>query len=369
EVLKLIGELEALLADPKKILKVVKDDLKDLKKKYGDVRRTQIEDREASDFRKEDLIPDEPVAVTISFKGYIKRLALDTFRTQSRGGKGIRGVITREADAIQQILVAQTHDQLLFFTNRGRVFPLRCWDIPEAQSRQSKGLPVINLIPIEQNERVTAMASIPKESAGACFFFATRKGEVKRVAAENFMNVRTSGILAMDLEPADELAWVARTSGRDDIIMVSEHGQSIRFNETDVRLSARASGGVRGMRFVDGDQLAGMDVVQEEGCMLMITSSGIGKRTRLSEYPVQGRGGIGVLTLPRMRGSGPVVAAKVVRENYQILLISREGTVIRQKADEISLQKRPARGVNVMRVDDGDTVASITCFPSENGIE
>ena len=367
EIRKQIADLEALLADPKKVLAVIKTDLRDLKKKYGDARRTKIEQREATDFRKEDLIRDEPVAVTISFKGYIKRLPLDTFRTQTRGGRGIRGVITREADAIQQILVTQTHDQLLLFTNRGRVFPLRCWDIPESPSRQSKGLPVINLIPIDQNERVTALASIPKESEGACFLLATRHGEVKRVAADGFMNIRSTGILAMDLEPGDELGWVVRTSGHDDIIMVSEKGQAIRFAETDIRLSARASGGVRGMRLAD-DALAGLDVVQPDGCLLMITSAGIGKRTPLEEYTNQGRGGSGVLTLPRSRSSGPIVAARVVRPNYQVLLISREGTVIRQRADEISLQKRPARGVNVMKVDDGDQVASITCFPETDGV-
>ena len=359
ELFKTISFLEDLLANPQKILLLVKDELKELKKKYGDERRTKISADETVEFTREDLIPQQEVVITMSQRSYVKRLPSDTYRPQHRGGRGIAGMVTREADAVQHILVANTHDHLLFFTNRGKVYQLRGFEVPDA-SRQAKGTPLINLVSIEQNERVTAIIAVPNFDESECFFLATRMGEVKRVALKDFAAVRPSGLIAMDLEAGDELGWVRFTSGKDNIIMATAQGKSIKFPESAVRLSARASGGVRGIRLEEGDQVVGMDVARPNRQLLVMTTDGFGKRTPLDEYPLQGRGGSGVITFKFGDKRGLLAAAEVVHPSGEVMLISSSGIVIRMHVEGISEQGRGTSGVSVMKVGKRDTVVSFT---------
>lgn len=368
EILKTIASLEDLLANPKKILFLVKDELTDLKTKYGDERRTRISSDEAIAFTQEDLIPKQEVVVTISQRGYVKRLPSDTYRPQRRGGRGIAGMITREADAVQHILVASTHDHLLIFTNRGKVYQLRCYEVPDA-SRQAKGTPLINLVSIEQNERVTAIIAVPNFEDGECFFLTTRMGEVKRVALKDFAAVRPSGLIAMDLEAGDELDWVRFTSGKDNIVIATATGKAIKFPEQTVRLSARASGGVRGIRLEKGDYVVGMDVAPKGGHLLVITTDGYGKRTPLDEYPIQGRGGSGVITFKSVNRGSLLAGAETVHPNGEVMLISSDGIVIRIPVDGISEQGRNTQGVGVMKVGKRDRVVSFTHIRGEETAE
>jgi len=365
EVLKTIAYLEDLLANPKKIDYIIKDELKYLKDKYGDARRTEISDEEIKDFSAEDLIPKQPMVVTLSNRGYIKRVPMDTYRQQHRGGKGIVGMATRDADEVQQVIAASTHHNLLFFTNRGRVFKLKCYDIPRESSRVAKGIPIINLIPTETKERVTEVLAIPDFQPDRYLIFATHLGEVKKTSLGEFSNVRSSGIICMDLAKDDELVAIRVVKQDDQVIIVTERGQSIKFNIPELRKASRTSGGVRGIRLGSDDRVIGMDVVDLDAFLLVITSKGFGKITPLKLYPVQKRGGSGVRTFKIVTKTGKLVSSHLVYPDQELILISARGIIIRTSVSGIPVQGRDTQGVTIMRVEEGDSVVSVECIAKE----
>ncbi|MCS6801504.1 MAG: DNA gyrase subunit A [Chloroflexota bacterium] len=359
ETQKQIAYLEGLLANPKKIYGVLKEDLAAIKEKYGDPRRTVVQPDGNADFTVEDLIPSQRVVITLSQRGYIKRLPADTYRTQRRGGRGVTGMITREADAVQHITVADTHDSVLFFTNRGRVYQIKAHEIPEL-SRTGKGVPLINLVNIAPDEVATSLIAIRDFNAAENLLFVTRRGEVKRVGIQDFATVRSSGLNAMTIEPGDELCWVKLTNSSDDAMLISAGGKAVRFAMEDVRVSNRGSGGVRGMRLVGTDVLVGAEIVEPDAALLLITANGYGKRTLLRHFPAKGRGTQGVIALTTTQKTGPVAATCVVRDEDEVMVISSEGVVIRLPANSISLLGRHAQGVHVMRLGERDRVVSTT---------
>ncbi|HEX9016644.1 MAG TPA: DNA gyrase C-terminal beta-propeller domain-containing protein, partial [Chloroflexota bacterium] len=365
EVLKTIAYLEDLLANPKKILYLVRDELLELKQKFGDERRTKIVAAEATDFSDEDLIEHQEVLITVSGRGYIKRLACDTYQPQRRGGKGIRGMVFREEDTLRHMLVADTHDNLLCFTDRGKVYRLTAHEVPES-TRQAKGLPLVNLISLDPGESVTAVVAVPNFDVGDYLLMATGRGEVKKTSLRDFSSVRANGLIAMSLEEGDELVHVRYCRVGSEMILVTEHGQAIRFSEKQLRAASRTSGGVRGIRLDPGDRLMAMDIVVPDGDLLVVAANGVGKRTSLSEFTTHHRGGGGVKALNVTERTGLVAAARVVKEAEELLIISAGGLVIRTPVNTISLLGRAAQGVNVMNLNENDRVVSIS-FANGNG--
>ncbi len=363
EVLRTVAYLEDLLANPKKILYLVRDELVELKEKFGDERRTRIVPMEAQDFRDEDLIDHQEVLITLSQRRYIKRMPADTYHTQHRGGKGIKGMVFREEDILRQMLVVDTHDNLLFFTDRGRVFQLKAYEVPDA-TRQAKGLPIINLISLDPKDTVTAVEAVPNFDEGDYFLMGTRQGEIKKTPLQDFAAVRSNGLIAMSLEEGDELVSVRYCRKGSEVILITEQGQSIRFSETVLRAASRTSGGVRGIRLEEGDRVVAMDIVDPGLDLLLVTSDGFGKRTALAEFPVQGRGGAGVRALKVTEKTGPVAAARVVKPTEELMVVSAGGLVIRTPVERIPCYGRSSQGVNVMNLKEGDKVASIS---SANG--
>ncbi|MFH1639492.1 MAG: DNA gyrase subunit A [Chloroflexota bacterium] len=369
EVLKTIGYLEDLLANPKKILVLVKEDVVTMKSKYGDDRRTEISGQAEMKFAEEDLIPHERVVVTLSNRGFVKRVPADKYRPQHRGGKGIIGMVTREEDAVRILVVADTHDNLIFFTNEGRVFSLKCHEVPSDISRVSKGTAVINLFPaLKEAERVTAMVALTGFKADDYLLMATRQGEIKKTAADNFAVVRSSGLIAMDLAKGDELIGACFATDQDDIIMVTEQGQSIRFAISTLRSSSRMSGGVRGIRLSKDDRLVSVDQAGQDAFLLVVTSGGSGKLTPVGEYPRQHRGGLGVRTLKVTEKTGGVASAKVVTLTQKVMIISAEGIVTctpvkeEKQSQGIPTLSRITQGVRLMRLEEGDRVVAIAAF-------
>jgi len=362
EVLKTIGYLEDLLANPRRILHLIKEDVAELKSSYGDSRRTEISEQEAIEFNVEDLIPHQRVAVTLSQRGFIKRVPAQAYKPQHRGGKGIIGMVTREADAVRLLAVADTHDNLLFFTNRGKVFNLKCYEIPADSSRTAKGMAIVNLFPITENERVTAMVVVSDFKPDVYLLLATCRGEIKKTTLDNFAAVRSSGLIAMDLEEGDELVAAGLATLRDDIIFVTQKGQTIRFAISSLRAASRTSGGVRGIRLAAVDQVIGMDIAYPDALLLVITSRGLGKLTPIGDYPRQHRTGRGVRTFNIIEKSGDVTAAEVVSLSDQLMIISADGIVERTPVKGISVQGRRTQGVRLMRLSAGDKVVAIACF-------
>ncbi len=374
ELVKTIAYLEDLLSDPKRILLLIKEEVSQLKSQYGDPRRTEISEEAVTEFREEDLIPHQSVAVTLSNRGFVKRVASRSYRPQHRGGRGIIGMVTREEDAVRILVVADTHDNLLFFTNRGRVFHLKCYEIPADISRTAKGTAVINLFSVADNERVTAMVALADFKRGSYLLLATRRGEVKKTTADNFAAVRSSGLIAMDLEPGDELVAACLATDKDDVLLVTAQGQAIRFAVSDLRAASRTSGGVRGIRLEASDQVVGMDIARPKGYVLVVTSGGFGKLTPVDAYPRQHRAGGGVRTFRLVEKAGEVVAATVVSLSRQLMIISAEGIIIHTPVREkdpnqkgISIQGRSTQGVKLQELDPGDRVVAIACFDKEAG--
>jgi DNA gyrase subunit A len=365
EVLRTIAHLEDLLANPHKILYLVRDELIELKAKFGDERRTRLVAGEASGFSDEDLIEHQDVLITVSSRGYIKRLPCDTYQAQRRGGKGIKGMVFREEDTLRHMLVADTHDNLLFFTDKGKVFRLTAHEVPES-TRQAKGLPLVNLISLDPNDLVTAVVAVPNFEAGDYFLMATRMGEIKKTALRDFASVRANGLIAMSLENGDELAFIRYCRAGSEAILVTEQGQATRFSEKELRAASRVSGGVRGIRLDPGDRLAAMDIVVPDSDLLLVTSNGSGKRTPLEEFTPHHRGGGGMRALRVTEKTGPVAAARVVREAEELMIISAGGIVIRTTVASLPRLGRSAQGVHVMNVNDNDRVASIS-FANGNG--
>ncbi|HTY81565.1 MAG TPA: DNA gyrase subunit A [Dehalococcoidales bacterium] len=368
EVIKTIAYLEDLLANPKRILALIKQDVIDLKAKYGDERRTQITEEGAKEFTEEDLIPHERVVVTLSQRGFIKRVASRNYAVQHRGGKGIIGQVTREEDAVTILTVADTHDDLFFFTDRGKVFYLKCHEIPSGSSRISKGLAIINLLSIQEGEKVTALVGTTGFPPGSYMIMATKLGEIKKTAVDNFEVVRSSGLIAMDLAPGDELVSVVLATDKDDVILITRNGQSIRFDVKTLRSASRTSGGVRAMRLGEGDAIIAMDRVDTNGNLLVVSEKGYGKITPLADYPRQHRAGGGVRTFRIVDKTGPLTAARVVNEKMQVMLISAEGMVTLTPVKEkdprqgITTQGRSTQGVRVMTLEGEDKLMAITAF-------
>lgn len=358
EVLKEIAHLESLLADPQKILALIRDDMAMLKEKYGDERRTRIQDVSGV-LTEEDLIPEVDVLVTITNKGYVKRIANEVYRTQHRGGKGITGITMREEDGVQHILAANTMDSLLVFTNRGKVYQVKVHELPDA-GRTAKGLPIINVINMQPDETVTTLLRIDDFTSANYLFFATRQGTVKRVSLDQFQSVRSSGLIAITLDAGDELAWVKMTSGKDDVILVTQHGQAIRFKETDVRAMGRPAAGVIGIRLGSSDRVIAFEVIEPGGDLLVVAANGLGKRTSVDQYPSQGRGGKGVTAMKLSPKTGDIVAAGMVRPEQTVVMLSTGGQVIRIPASQISRIGRATQGVTLMRLGAKETVASMT---------
>ena len=352
-----IAYLEDLLANPGKIDSLIKEDCADLTEKYGGERMTQAFEQPVEDISAEDLIPHQRVVVTISDAGYMKRVPLETYRLQRRGGRGVTGAPTREEDAANHLVVCDTHDSLLLFTQQGRVYSLRGYEVPEA-TRQARGIPVVNLVELEASDGVTAMVVVGDFSRDS-MVLATAKGEVKRTPLEQFESVRRAGLIAMNLKRGDHLLAARPAGDEDDAILVSTAGRAIRFNVGTLRVASRASGGVRGMR-IKGDGTVVDLVIDCDGeDLLVVSEHGVGKRTPLEEYPTKGRGGQGMLTFRVTDRSGPLAVARAVRADQELILVSREGIVMRTRAETISQQGRGTQGVAVMNIGAGDSVAAL----------
>ena len=374
DVLKNINYYNMLLADINEIRKLIKADLLELKEKYGDERRTDIVEGEAGEFKDEDLIRNEEVVVTLTEKGYIKRLPSNTYRAQRRGGRGITGMVTREDDTVRHLLVAHNHDALLFFTDRGRVFRLRVFELPDV-SRTAKGEHIINLISIEQRERVTAMVYVPKGVSRDFMIVATKKGEVKKTAMDEFEVVRRSGLIAMNLEDDDELIGAKLAHADDDVLMISAQGKAIRFTVEQLRSASRTSGGVRGIRLAKGDKVVSLNLAPKDGQLLVVNENGYGKRTPIDEYPSQSRGGSGVITSKVTTKTGPVATARVITEkDNDLMIISAGGVVIRTDVSTIHVAGRATQGVRLMNLGEGDAVVAVATtngkkMDEQNGTE
>ena len=367
QVIQLIAELEDILANTARVLAIIKDELGELKQKYAGERRTRVEDDASREMTDEDLIADEDVVITISGRGYIKRQPVDTYRRQHRGGKGIIGHVTREEDAVEHLIVANTHDWALFFTNRGRVFSAKVHAIPDA-SRQAKGIPIINLpgVQVETGEVPMATIVLPNFEPGHYLVMATRRGHIKKTPLEQFERVRATGIRAVTIHDNDELAWVDVSSGSDDIIIATAEGMIARFAEDEVRPMGRDAAGVIGIRLLKkaGDSVVAMTVVEPEADLLVLTETGYGKRVALTEFRRKHRGGQGVRLIALEGKKTGVVAAvqQVTDEDEELLLISAGGQVIRTETHTINRYSSGARGVIVMRLAEGDRVVAIAAF-------
>ncbi len=358
EVLQRIAYFESLLADPQLIVGLIRQDLQELKDKYGDVRRTQIVDGTGT-MSEEDLIPEVDVLVTVTEKGYVKRLPQDTYRTQRRGGRGKQGMTMRDEDAPLHVLSANTHDFLLVFTNRGRVYQIKVHELPDA-SRTAKGIPIVNVIGLQPDEAVTTLLKVRDYSEAKYLFFTTRRGTVKRVSLDQFRTVRSNGMIAIDLDAGDELAWVRMTSGTDHVVLVTTGGQAIRFDENDVRAMGRPAKGVIGIRMGPDDFVIAFDVIRDGQDLLVVSQKGLGKRSSLDHYRSQGRGGKGVQAMKLTPRTGRIMAASMVAPDDNVVLLSSKGVAIKIAASSISLIGRTTQGVTLMRLDDGDEVTSVT---------
>ena len=359
ELRRTIADLEDILARPERVRQIIKDELADLVKRFGDKRRSVIMPDEDGEFREEDLIPQQDVLVMITERGYIKRMLPDAYRTQHRGGKGVTGMSTRDEDHVRMLFLASTHDNVLFFTNRGRVLRTRVWELPDVQ-RQARGQALINFVALDPDERVMSCVTVDDFETGGNLVLATRKGEVKRTALADYSSVRQNGIKTMDLEPDDELCWVVRTTGDDEVVIVTANGQSITMHEDELRVSGRTSGGVRGIRLSEGDYVVAVQVVVPDGALIMVGGNGLGKKTALDEFPRQGRGGMGVRAAVVNDKTGPLVAAQAIGPNTEeIVAISANGVVIRVPVKDIKFSHRQAQGATLMKVQRGDSLVAL----------
>jgi DNA gyrase subunit A len=365
EVMEKIEYYRRVLADETLLLSIIEDELMEIRRKYGDERRTEIAVGE-DDIDIEDLIKEEEIVITLTHFGYIKRLPCDTYRSQKRGGKGVTALSTREEDFVERLFVTSTHNYILFFTNKGKVYRLKAYQIPEA-GRQAKGTAIVNLLELDGDEKVTAVIPIAEYREGLYLIMATRNGLVKKTSLSQYDNIRRGGLLAVSLRENDELIDVRLTDGEKDIILVTREGMSIRFQESDVRPLGRVAQGVKGITLEEGDYVVGMATSREDSTLLVVTENGFGKRTELDEYKTQIRGGKGILTYRVTEKTGRIAGAKLVYETDEIMLISYDGTIIRMKVADISILGRATQGVTLMRTSEGNTVVSIARLEAENG--
>jgi len=367
QVKEQIEYLEDLIAHPKKILTLIQNDLTELAEKFGDDRRTHIAVDATEELRIEDMVQDEAVLISLTERGYIKRVAAKAFKSQSIGGVGVKGHATKEEDEILFLVPARTLDTMLFFSDRGKVYSEKVYQVPDAD-RTGKGIPLVNVLSLNAGERITAAIAVSDFSSHGYCTMMTAKGKIKRVVLEEFASVRPSGLLAMSLSGNDELGWARLTSGSDDIIIVTEMGQALRFNEKSVRPMGRTAAGVQGIRLATGDQVTSMTQVQPGGSLLIVTSGGFGKQTPLAEYPSKGRatGGISTIDKKAISVIGKITAARVVQQADHLTLISANGVAIRLKVKDVKVSGRSTRGVRLMRLHDGDYVASVARIGTED---
>lgn len=358
---ELIKKLEAILADENEILRVVKEELLAMKEKYGDDRRSKIINHELGKFSDEELIPEEESVILLTSENYIKRTLVSDYRRQNRGGKGKRGMTTKEEDVIDQVVQASSHDYLLFFTNMGRIFRLKAYEVPAA-SLSAKGVAAVNLLQLQPEEKITAIIKHEKNAnEDGYLFMATKKGTVKKTPVKDYANVRTNGLIAIKLDEGDELRWIKRTTGENDVIISTSAGQAIRFNEKDTRPMGRSARGVRGVRLRPNDSVVGMDIVTgDDQTLLVVSEKGFGKRTKVSNFPSHKRGGVGIKAAVVTAKTGPIISVQTIDpEITEALLVSQNGQTIRLGLSDIKLLGRTTQGVTIMRLSDGDAVSSI----------
>ena len=358
---ELIKKLEAILADENEILRVVKEELLAMKEKYGDERRSKIINHELGKFSDEELIPEEESVILLTSENYIKRTLVSDYRRQNRGGKGKRGMTTKEEDVIDQVVQASSHDYLLFFTNMGRIFRLKAYEVPAA-SLSAKGVAAVNLLQLQPEEKITAIIKHEKNAnEDGYLFMATKKGTVKKTPVKDYANVRTNGLIAIKLDEGDELRWIKRTTGENDVIISTSAGQAIRFSEKDTRPMGRSARGVRGVRLRPNDSVVGMDIVTgDDQTLLVVSEKGFGKRTKVSNFPSHKRGGVGIKAAVVTAKTGPIISVQTIDpEITEALLVSQNGQTIRLGLSDIKLLGRTTQGVTIMRLSDGDAVSSI----------
>jgi DNA gyrase subunit A len=366
ELMELIAHLREILNSETLVFQVIKEELLKIKDKYGDERRTQIKAAEG-EIEVEDLIKEEQTVVTLTHFGYIKRMPIDTYKSQRRGGKGITGLSTREEDFVKQIFTASTHDTILFFSNKGKLYKLKGFEIPEA-GRTAKGTAIVNLLSLDAGEKISAVIPIQNFAEGKYLLMGTKNGLIKKTALKEYDSSRKNGLQGITLKEDDELISVKLTDGEDNIVLVTRNGICITFDEKDVRPIGRTAQGVIGIRIDDDDEVIGMESVIRGGkaTLLAITENGFGKRTETDEYRVQARGGRGVITYKITPKTGKLVGVKVVSGDEDVMLITDKGTIIRMKVEEISILGRSTQGVTLMRTTDGGKVVSIEILEPEN---
>ena len=358
-----IKEYNEILASDTRKLEIVKEELIALRNKYADPRRTEI-CAISGEVDIEDLIPQEDCVLTLTQFGYVKRLAADTYKLQRRGGRGVSGMSRREEDVATEMFIINSHDYVLFFTDKGRVYRLKCYEVPEG-TRQSKGLNIANLLPIAPDEKVTSMIRVPAFDEDKYLVMVTRKGIIKRIALNAYNTARKGGLIALELNEGDELAWVRMTDGEANVIVATKLGVAIRFKETDVRPMGRLARGVKALTLREGDEVVGMSVVRENGLVLTVSETGYGRLSKPEDYRVQSRGGKG-LTNYHVEKYGKVAAIKVVDLDDDVIIISQDGIIIRIAAESIRVCSRPSKGVTVMKVGDGDKVVTVARTPHED---
>ncbi len=365
ELMKLIAKLEDILAHPKKIYGIIKEELAEMKDKYGDERRTKVVETGIGDFSDKDLIPNDEMIVTMTKGNYIKRIPVTTYRVQNRGGKGVVGMKTKEEDLVAHMIFTRNHDNILFFTNRGRVFQTPVYELPEA-SRIAKGQPIVNVLQLAPEEVVTVIINVPDEKEGKYLMMATKKGTIKKTPLENFSNIRKTGIIAIGLDKNDELKWVKMTDGASDIILATKNSLAIRFNEKDVRPMGRVARGVRGIRLKSDDEVVGMDPIVPSGELLVVMENGYGKRTKLEQFTSHRRGGVGIKAGVVTKKTGKTVDVRVIVDDKgDLVIVSAQGVIIRTPLAKISKIGRATQGVRIMRMDDQDRVASVACIAED----
>jgi DNA gyrase subunit A len=370
ELQKLIAKLEGILADEKKILKIVKDELLELKKQYGDERRTKVVASELGKMSDEDLIADEQVVVTLTAANYIKRSPIAEYKKQGRGGKGRRGMATREEDVIEHVVNASTHDYLLFFTNKGRVFRIKTYEVP-AVGLNAKGVALVNLLQLQPEETVSAVINISKTHSAVNLIMCTVRGVVKKTPFEQYQNVRQSGLIAINLDQGDELKWIRMTSGDNEVVISTSQGQAIRFHEKDARPMGRVSRGVRGIRLRTNDHVIGMDVVEEGSSIFVISKFGYGKRTKVAQFTPHARGGVGIRSAIVNTKTGELMGVKTLSDDdgQEVIIISQQGQTIRLGMKDIPALGRATQGVRIMRLNDGDEVVSLALVEKSEDID
>ena len=369
ELEKTIDYLRSVLADEHKLMGIIRDELLETKKKYADKRRTQIE-ADTSELNVEDLIPNERMVLTLTRRGYIKRINANVYHTQNKGGRGIKGMATKDEDAVNHLLYTSAHNTVLFFTNLGRVYRLKSYEIPEANSRNSKGIAAINLLPLSQGEKVNALIDVDQVDPQANLFMATERGLVKKTSLQEFSNVRRNGLIAISLMDGDHLAKVRMTKGDQNIILATKQGMAICFKETDVRPMGRNTRGVRGITLAEDDMVIGADILADDSQVLTVSEEGFGKRNNVDAYKVQRRGGKGVKNFKITPKTGVIVGVEVVRNTQELILITSNGIVIRTDIESIGVKKgRNTSGVKIQRLEENDKVAALDTISVEGSDE